>query len=326
MWPMLARPAGLVSLVCTVVMAFLLVGGAPAASPAGAAEPLRGLYVFGHEVRTFQPCGSEAVFWIRASGEVLARLREEHRRLATRPYQELYLVAWSEVGDPPTDGFALAYDGQIVIEDIVVVRERHDVHCRPTARPEEVYIADRGVVCNRRQEVCYDHVGASIGLTGLFRGAAAADRLSARLRATDPDARDRSRFEVADGIECRAETCSCLVDGIVDPLLGPGPVRLCHTPPHVTVSYACPLGPAPRPGYACTFPCSGRRGANARPARGDRANQGGHDDADQARRRERCRAGHACRLGAARRRHQFDHFGGVLLRRGWRLPAARPMA
>jgi hypothetical protein len=151
---------------------------------------------------------------------VLARLREEHRRLATTLYQQLYLVAWGGPSDAPADGFALDYDGEIVIEDIIVVRERHDVHCRPTARPDELVIADLGVVCNRRQDVCYDHAGASIGLTRLFRGAAAADRLTARLRGADPTARDRARFALADGIECRAGTRSCLVDGIVDPLLG----------------------------------------------------------------------------------------------------------
>jgi hypothetical protein len=204
-----------VALLAGVVAPVLL-----AASPAVAAEPLQGFYEFGHEVRSLQPCGSEAVFWIRASGEVLARLREAHGRLAARPCQQLYLVAWGEVSDAPADGFALDHDGQIVIEDIVVVRERHDVHCRPTARPDEFVIADLGVVCNRRQEVCYDHVGASIGLTRLFRGAAAADRLTARLRGADPTARDRARFALADGIECRAGTRSCLVDGIVDPLLG----------------------------------------------------------------------------------------------------------
>jgi hypothetical protein len=192
----------------------------PVAAAGGAGEPLRGFYVFGHEVRTLQPCGSEAVHWIRADEPVRDRLREAYRELATAPYEELYLVAWGETSDQPGDGFAAGYDGQVVIEEIVVVRARQEVHCRPTARPEEVYIADLGVVCNRTEDVCYDHAGASIGLTGLFRGAAAADRLTARLRAADPTARDRSRFALADGIECRAQTRSCLVDGIVDPLLG----------------------------------------------------------------------------------------------------------
>jgi hypothetical protein len=192
----------------------------PVAAAGGANEPLRGFYVFGHEVRTLQPCGSEAVHWIRADEPVRDRLRESYRELATAPYQELYLVARGETSDQPGEGFAAGYDGQVVIEEIVVVRAKQEVHCRPTARPDELYVADLGVVCNRRREVCYDHAGASIGLTGLFRRAAAADRLTARLRAADPTARDRSRFALAHGIECRAQTRSCLVDGIVDPLLG----------------------------------------------------------------------------------------------------------
>lgn len=100
---------------------------------------------------------------------------------------------------------------------MVVIRDKDDVHCKPTARPEVLYIADLGVVCNRTREVCYDHAGPSIGLTRLFHGEAAADALTADLRSLDP-ARD-GRFAPAEGVMCRMEERRCLVEGVPDPLL-----------------------------------------------------------------------------------------------------------
>jgi hypothetical protein len=40
----------------------------------GDGNGLRGTFVFGHEVRTFQPCGSDSVLWERAPAGPAAKV------------------------------------------------------------------------------------------------------------------------------------------------------------------------------------------------------------------------------------------------------------
>jgi heat shock protein HslJ len=105
---------------------------APAASLARA-ESYRGFYAFGHEVRTFQPCGSEHVYWVSAEAELAKRLRDEHQKLTSKPYEPIYIEIQGHVTDKATEGFAADYDGQIVIEALDLVQARQKENCSPTA-------------------------------------------------------------------------------------------------------------------------------------------------------------------------------------------------
>ena len=57
------------------VLILLYVGSA---SGDAGVESYRGFYVYGGEARTFQPCGSEKVYWVRAAEAISNRLRSAH--------------------------------------------------------------------------------------------------------------------------------------------------------------------------------------------------------------------------------------------------------
>ena len=78
---------------------------------------LRGLLVFGHEVRSLQPCGDTRVFWVHAPG-ALQQLQTDYRRLAKRPYAPLYVEIEGEFSQHRVSEFAADYDGTIVVSEV----------------------------------------------------------------------------------------------------------------------------------------------------------------------------------------------------------------
>lgn len=97
----------------------------------------RGFYVFGHEVRTFQPCGSDTVYWVKAEPDISKRLREEHQKLSSKPYQPVYVEVKGYFADKAAAGFAADYEGQMVIESVLLVRQKTDDDCSPVAAAQE---------------------------------------------------------------------------------------------------------------------------------------------------------------------------------------------
>ncbi len=97
----------------------LLLGGwlLSAAGVPEAAE-MRGLLVFGHEVRSLQPCGESKVFWIRAPARLRERLQADYRRLAQRCYAPVYVEIEGDFGELPVGEFAAGYDGTIVVNAV----------------------------------------------------------------------------------------------------------------------------------------------------------------------------------------------------------------
>jgi len=72
---------------------------------------------------------------------------------------------------------------------------------------------DRGVVCHTSRAVCYDRYGPSIGLTEVFLGREAAERLTATLRQNPSEQRSGASFSPADGVECQRQVGPCRVGG-----------------------------------------------------------------------------------------------------------------
>lgn len=72
----------------------------------------------GHEVETWQPCGSQQVYWLRGEVRPLGELRARHRTLTERPYAAIFAVLRVRPLPPATDGFAADYDGQVHVEQL----------------------------------------------------------------------------------------------------------------------------------------------------------------------------------------------------------------
>jgi hypothetical protein len=83
---------------------------------------LRGRFYWGHEVRSFQPCGSKRAYWVRADEKTLQPLREraEHLRAQRdKPYPPLYMEAVGEIDTKSKrEGFAQSYDGLFRLREV----------------------------------------------------------------------------------------------------------------------------------------------------------------------------------------------------------------
>jgi heat shock protein HslJ len=94
--------------------------------------------------------------------------------------------------------------------------------------PAGLHSPDHWVVCNQERGACYDRYGPSIGLTQAFLGQAAADRLTAALRAAPPGFGPDTAFSPAVGVECQGATGPCragakVLEGLTAVLYGPWP-------------------------------------------------------------------------------------------------------
>ena len=133
------QPLGFIktALVGGLVVVLLLVGVFVAAAFClTKSESYRGFYVFGHEVRTFQPCGSDQVYWVKADQKISQQLRKEHHKLTSKPYEPVYVEVKGHLIQKAAEGFAAEYDGQIVIDGIDLVRPRQKEDCGPIAAAE----------------------------------------------------------------------------------------------------------------------------------------------------------------------------------------------
>ena len=88
---------------------------------------MRGRLHWGHEVRSFQPCGSRSAYWVRADEKTLQRLREraeESRAQRSKPYPPLYLEAVGEIDTKSTrEGFARDYEGVLNLREVTRVSD-----------------------------------------------------------------------------------------------------------------------------------------------------------------------------------------------------------
>ena len=81
-------------------------------------ELIRGFYHFGHEVRSFRPCGEDEELWaIDASG----RLADLFGQLVESPNMEphIFVLAEGRHVPPPAEGFGAEYAGAVVITEVV---------------------------------------------------------------------------------------------------------------------------------------------------------------------------------------------------------------
>ena len=81
----------------------------------GSDSPLRGRFYWGHEVESFQPCGSRKAYWVQGDEKILHPLRDRTERLREqrgKPYQPIYVEAVGAIDTKSKrEGFAQNYHG-----------------------------------------------------------------------------------------------------------------------------------------------------------------------------------------------------------------------
>ena len=93
-------------------------------------DRVAGAYVFGHEVRSFQPCGSSKTYWVKpVDPDLGALLRERHGELAAQPYGRIYIVVTGKPTDQRTVGFAQSYAGYFEAAEVLQVAGRIPPEC-----------------------------------------------------------------------------------------------------------------------------------------------------------------------------------------------------
>jgi len=86
-------------------------------------------YVWGPEVNTMKPCGSDSTFWVLAKHEIIGRLRTAHDSLRTRPYDRIFIKVQGQRSTQPTDGFADETNGYFEVTEILEVRPLRHGEC-----------------------------------------------------------------------------------------------------------------------------------------------------------------------------------------------------
>lgn len=101
------------------------------ATPIAAAEcdrVWRGVYVFGPEVETFQPCGSASVYWT-SYGPAGALIRDFHQKFTKARYQAIFLEFRGHILNEELDGFAENYDGLIRVSEVLDLKAEIPEDC-----------------------------------------------------------------------------------------------------------------------------------------------------------------------------------------------------
>jgi hypothetical protein len=93
-----------------------------------------GLYRWGAEVNTFQPCGSDTTYWVSASAWILGPLKAYLQQHTGRPYQPVYIEMRGHLLDEETGGFASQYDGLVRISEIISKDTKIPAGCKPAER------------------------------------------------------------------------------------------------------------------------------------------------------------------------------------------------
>jgi uncharacterized membrane protein len=110
---------------------FLLVLVAACSSDRGAdgngvpSQVIHGFALFGHEVRSFRPCDTQAPLWTVDSTGLLWRVTQELTS-DSPPDRELYALLEGRLGPPPTEGFGVGYSGTLVVERVLHVASEGD--------------------------------------------------------------------------------------------------------------------------------------------------------------------------------------------------------
>lgn len=92
-------------------------------------DEYQGYLVLGHELRTFQPCGSPTVYWAEADESIRDVLRSIYDEKAQVPHQPLYARVKGAIGDRPEGEFASNYPAVFEISSVSMLRPREEMDC-----------------------------------------------------------------------------------------------------------------------------------------------------------------------------------------------------
>lgn len=84
------------------------------------AQIFKGYAVYGHEVRSFQPCDAGEALWVIDKHGTLWQLYKE-QALHHQPYLKLFAIVKGQSGLVPVEGFGAEYAGSLSIEKVLYI-------------------------------------------------------------------------------------------------------------------------------------------------------------------------------------------------------------
>ena len=115
-----------------LVVAMAVITSGCATTVASDTAQLRGHYTWGHEVRTFRPCGSSQSFWVVGDAALIQPLQDLSASLAEsrgKPYPPIYVEVSAIAQGKATDGFAAGHDGVYRFTSIQVINSQSPADC-----------------------------------------------------------------------------------------------------------------------------------------------------------------------------------------------------
>ncbi len=79
-------------------------------------QVFKGVYVWGAEVSSFTPCGSEVDYWVRYSK--MQPMSERYEKVVTQPYQPVFVRLRGSISEEPRTGFVADYDGILYVSEV----------------------------------------------------------------------------------------------------------------------------------------------------------------------------------------------------------------
>ncbi len=91
--------------------------------PENVISGIDGYIIIGHEARSFQPCGSEKLFWLMGDSPALQETMNKYNEImsASKPYTAVFATLEGDFVPPPTDGFGMDYKQAFSIKKFVSI-------------------------------------------------------------------------------------------------------------------------------------------------------------------------------------------------------------
>ncbi len=92
-------------------------------------KTLEGQLIWGHEARTFKPCGSDNTFWVSDETEKLKEIYSEITK-DEKPYTAIFVEIEFKDKGKAKEGFPAKYDGVYDVVNVIKARKMQDDDCK----------------------------------------------------------------------------------------------------------------------------------------------------------------------------------------------------
>lgn len=95
----------------------------PEQTDASSFDGVKGSYIFGNEVNSFQPCGTTTELWVVGEQSIMTKLENQYMSLTNKPYEQVFVSFKGMKLPKAQDGFAADYSGQFKVTGVEVVQK-----------------------------------------------------------------------------------------------------------------------------------------------------------------------------------------------------------